>query len=100
MTAAWLVSMLCVGVMGFAIQRGATCTVAAVDEVLTKRQARRLVAMLEASLWVAGGLALAQLAHLAGSMPPGYAVSVWTVVGGALLGLGAWVNNQTKLANK
>jgi toxin CptA len=92
MTAAWLVAILCVGVMGFAIQRGATCTVAAVDEVLTQRRARRLVAMLEASLWVAGGLALAQLAHLAGSMPAGYAVSVWTVVGGALLGLGAWVN--------
>jgi uncharacterized membrane protein YedE/YeeE len=92
MTAAWLVAILCVGVMGFAIQRGATCTVAAVDEVLTKRRAHRLVAMLEASLWVAGGLALAQLAHLAGSMPAGYAVSAWTVVGGALLGLGAWVN--------
>ena len=92
MTAAWLVAILCVGVMGFAIQRGATCTVAAVDEVLTKRRAHRLVALLEASLWVAGGLALAQLAHLAGSMPAGYAVSAWTVFGGALLGLGAWVN--------
>jgi toxin CptA len=92
MTADWLVAILCVGVMGFAIQRGATCTVAAVDEVLTKRRAHRLLAMLEASLWVAGGLALAQLAHLSGSMPAGYAVSVWTIVGGALLGLGAWVN--------
>jgi len=92
MTAAWLVAILCVGVMGFAIQRGATCTVAAVDEVLTKRRAHRLVAMLEASLWVAGGLALAQLANLSGSMPAGYAVSAWTVVGGAVLGLGAWVN--------
>jgi uncharacterized membrane protein YedE/YeeE len=91
-TAAWLLAILCVGVMGFAIQRGATCTVAAVDEVLTKRRAQRLVAMLEASLWVAGGLALAQLAHLSGSMPAGYAVSAWTLIGGALLGLGAWVN--------
>ncbi len=92
MTAVWLVAMLCVGVMGFAIQRGATCTVAAVDEVLSKRRAHRLAAMLEASLWVAGGLALAQLANLAGSMPPGYEVSAWTVFGGALLGLGAWIN--------
>lgn len=92
MTAAWLVAVLCVGVMGFAIQRGATCTVAAVDELLTRRRAHRLLAMLEASLWVAGGLALAQLAHIPGSMPAGYAVSAWTVVGGALLGLGAWVN--------
>ena len=88
----WLVATLCVGVMGFAIQRGATCTVAAVDEIVSKRRAHRLLAMLEASLWVAGGLALAQLANLAGSMPVGYDVSVWTVAGGALLGLGAWVN--------
>lgn len=43
-------AILCVGVMGFAIQRGATCTVAAVEEVLTERRAHRLVAMLEASL--------------------------------------------------
>ena len=92
MTAAWLAAILCVGVMGFAIQRGATCTVAAVDEVLTKRRAHRLAAMLEASLWVAGGLTLARLADLAGSMPIGYSVSTWTLVGGALLGLGAWIN--------
>ena len=92
MTAAWLAAALCVGVMGFAIQRGATCTVAAVDEVLTKRRVHRLVAMLEASLWVAGGLALAQLAHLAGSMPASYEAGAQAVIGGALLGLGAWVN--------
>jgi len=92
MIAASMAAMLCVGVMGLAIQRGATCTVAAVEEVLTQRRAHRLVAMLEASLWVAGGLALAGLAHVAGSMPAGYAASAWTVVGGTLLGLGAWVN--------
>jgi hypothetical protein len=92
MTAVWFAAILCVGVMGFAIQRGATCTVAAVDELLTKRRAHRLVAMLEASLWVAGGLTLAHAFHLAGSMPAGYEASAWTVVGGAMLGLGAWVN--------
>lgn len=92
MTAVWLAAALCVGAMGFAIQRGGTCTVAAVDELLTQRRAHRLLAMLEASLWVAGGLVLAQLSHLAGSMPAGFAVGGWTVVGGALLGLGAWVN--------
>jgi toxin CptA len=90
--AAWMSATLCVGAMGFAIQRGATCTVAAVEEVLTQRRVDRLVAMLEASLWVAGGLALAQLAHVAGSMPVSYAASAWTVLGGSLLGLGAWVN--------
>ena len=90
--AVWLAAVLCVGAMGFAIQRGGTCTVAAVDEVLNKRRPYRLLAMLEASLWVAGGLALAQLGHLAGSMPAGYTANAWTVIGAVLLGLGAWVN--------
>ena len=92
MTTLWLAAALCVGAMGFAIQRGGTCTVAAVDELLCSGSARRLLAMLEASLWVAGGLTLAQLMHLAGSMPAGFALSAWAVAGGALLGLGAWVN--------
>lgn len=92
MTVAWLMAILCVGLMGFAIQRGGTCMVAAVDEVLSERRAHRLTAMLEASLWVVGGLALAQLAHWVGSMPGGYDITLWTVVGGVLLGLGAWVN--------
>jgi toxin CptA len=92
MTSIWIAAVLCVAAMGFAIQRGGTCTVAAVDELLSSRQAHRLVAMLEASLWVAGGLALAQLFHWGGGMPPGYAPSAWTVAGGVLLGLGAWVN--------
>ena len=89
---AFLLSALCAGVMGYAIQRGATCTVAAVDEVLTKRSARRLASLLEASLWVAGGLLLLQGLQLHPVMPKGYALSGWTVLGAALLGLGAWVN--------
>ena len=87
-----LVAVLCAGLMGYAIQRGATCTVAAVDELLTQRRANRLLAMGEASLWVAGGLALAQTLHLLPSMPAAYSVSGWVFAGAALLGIGAWVN--------
>ena len=39
----------CAALMGFAVQRGATCMVAAVDEIVTKRSANRLIAMLEAA---------------------------------------------------
>ena len=92
MVTLWILAILCAGLMGFAIQRGATCTVAAVDEMLTSGQANRLMALLEASLWVAGGLLLAQLANLSRSMPSGYAANVWTVIGGVLFGLGAWIN--------
>jgi toxin CptA len=83
---------LCVGTMGYAIQRGATCTVAAVDEIMSKGTTRRLAAFVEASLWVAGILALAQVCGLLARPPKGYALTQWTVIGGALLGLGAFVN--------
>ena len=89
---AFVFALLCAGVMGYAIQRGATCTVAAVDEVVTQRTSRRLLSLLEAALWVAGGLVVAETLHVLPKMPSGYAVSGWTVVGGALLGLGAYVN--------
>lgn len=89
---AFVVALLCAGTMGYAIQRGATCTVAAVDELLDKRSARRLASLAEASVWVAGGLLVAQALRLLPQMPPGYAVSGFTLLGAALLGLGAWVN--------
>ena len=88
----FLVAALCAGLMGYAIQRGATCTVAAVDEVVTRRTVSRLASLLEAALWVAGGLVVAEALHMLPKMPAGYAVSVWTVIGGALLGLGAYIN--------
>ena len=89
---AFLAAAISVGLMGYAIQRGATCTVAAMDELVTKRTGWRLISLLEASLWVAGGLLVAQALHLLGTMPAGYPVNAWTIVGGALLGLGAFVN--------
>jgi len=84
-------SALLAAVMGFAIQRGATCMVAAVDEIVAKRRFSRLAAMLAASLWVLGGLLIAQSLGALPRMPAGYAVTGWTIAGGALLGLGAFV---------
>lgn len=78
--------------MGFSIQRGATCTVAAVDELITTRKVNRLRSILEASLWVLGGLLAAQALHMLGKMPPGYAVTRFTIAGAVLLGTGAYIN--------
>ena len=89
---AFVLAALCAGVMGFAIQRGATCTVAAMDEVVNKRSGRRLASLAEASLWVAGGLLLLKLLHFLPQMPTGYVATGWTALGGVLLGLGAFVN--------
>jgi len=91
-SAAFVISLLCAGLMGFAIQRGATCTVAAVDEFVSKRKLNRLISMIEASLWVIGGLLIAEASHLLPKMPAGYAIGWLTIVGALLLGLGAFVN--------
>jgi len=90
-SAGFVIAALAAGVMGFSIQRGATCTVAAVDEALTQRTTRRLAALVEASLWVAAGLLVAAQFHW---LPPpsGYALNGWTIAGAILLGLGAFVN--------
>jgi hypothetical protein len=90
--AAFLLALGCAAVMGLAIQRGATCTVAAVDELLTQRRPTRLLAMLEASLWVGGGVLLARALGHATPGATGYALTGWTLLGAALLGLGAVVN--------
>jgi hypothetical protein len=83
---------LCAGLMGFAIQRGATCTVAAVEQVVHQRRTARLVALGEASLWVCAGLLVAHHLHLAMRWPTGHALTGRTLAGAALLGLGAFVN--------
>ncbi|HLZ79303.1 MAG TPA: YeeE/YedE thiosulfate transporter family protein [Sphingomonas sp.] len=88
----FLIALAAVGVMGFANQRGGTCTIAAIEEIVTDHRFGRLVAMFEASLWVAGGLTLlAGLGRLP-VMPVSYAVGVTTFAGGALFGIGAFVN--------
>jgi toxin CptA len=87
----FVVVALCAGTMGFAIQRGATCTVAAVEEVVARRGAGRLLALVEASAWVAGGLLIAHRLHWLAQVPMGYAVTGGTFAGAVLLGLGAFV---------
>jgi hypothetical protein len=87
----FVVAALCAATMGFAIQRGATCTVAAVEEVVQRRGAGRLIALVEASAWVAGGLLIAHRLHWLAQVPVGYALNGWTLVGAALLGIGAFV---------
>ena len=59
------IAAVCAALMGFAVQRGATCMVAAVDEIVSKKSANRLIAMLEASAIVACGIVIARFAgHL------------------------------------
>jgi len=91
MFATLAISALCAALMGFAIQRGGTCLVAAVDELVNKRQAKRLIALAEASALVACGMVVAELAGVLPMAPRAFAVTGWTVAGGMIMGLGAYV---------
>lgn len=86
-----IVAIVCATLMGFAIQRGGTCLVAAIDEAVSKRTVNRLLALAEASLLVAAGMVTAQLFGLLPMAPHAFALTGWTVVGGMIMGLGAYV---------
>lgn len=83
----------CALLMGAAIQRGATCTVAAVNELVDRHRATRLASLLEAALWVGGGLLVWRALPIAPPvLPTPYALCGWTLLGAAFLGFGAFVN--------
>jgi hypothetical protein len=86
------ISLLCALVMGYAIQRGATCTVAAVSQVCEQGRWGRFAGLMEAALWVAGGLLLARAFGFLPNLPSGHAVTASTILGGVLLGAGAYMN--------
>ena len=86
-----IVAIVCATLMGFAIQRGGTCLVAAIDEAVSTRTINRLRALAEASLLVAAGMVTAQLLRLLPMAPNAYALTAWTVIGGFIMGLGAYV---------
>lgn len=92
MTAALLIALPLVFVIGTAIQRGNTCTVVAFDDIVHHGSWDRFLSIVYTWLWVAGGLAL--LAVATGFTPSAhvYPVTLWSVVGGLILGAGAVVN--------
>jgi toxin CptA len=91
-TTGFAISLLCALVMGYAVQRGATCTVAAVGQVFEQGRWGRFAGLMEAALWVAGGLLLARALGFLPNLPSGHAVTAWTILGGILLGAGAYIN--------
>lgn len=79
----------CAAVMGYAIQRSGTCMVTAVDEFLDGRRTERLLALIEAGLWVSGSILVWRLFGGHTALPVGYPPSALSALGGVLLGLGA-----------
>ncbi|MFM5895568.1 MAG: YeeE/YedE thiosulfate transporter family protein [Novosphingobium sp.] len=89
---AFAVAMLAAAVMGFSIQQGGTCMVGAIGQLVVERRAGKAIALIECSLWVLA-LGIAVMATGYGfQASPNYPVGFSVVLGGALLGLGAWAN--------
>ncbi len=88
---ALIIAAVCAAIMGYAIQRGSTCIVAAVDELITKRRAHRFLSLAEAAAWVTAGALLWRILGRNIALPIGYPAGISTAAGGLLLGLGALV---------
>lgn len=78
--------------MGFAIQRGGTCMVSAVDHLVRQRSPSKLIALAECSLWTSLIGLIAGSTGFVIAASPFYPVGLETLVGGLLLGTGAWLN--------
>ncbi len=87
-----LASLALALLMGFAIQRGGTCLVAAIEEAVQRRRWTRFAALLEATLWVMAGLIALRALGLLPMVPMGFSLHWGAVTGGLLLGVGALVN--------
>jgi len=86
------IAMAAIGLMGFANQRGPICTVGAIREIVTERRYVRFAALLEAAIWVGAGLVILEGSALLPRVPHGYGTNAATLLGGALLGLGSFIN--------
>lgn len=90
--AAFALGLLAIGLLGFANQRGGLCTVQAIEDILQRRDFGRLLALIEAALWVAAGLVLLGAVGVRRVMPAAFEATLYTVLGGVLLGIGAVIN--------
>lgn len=89
---ALLAALLAAAGMGFAIQQGGTCMVAAVDQLVRQRSPAKLLSLAECSLWTSALGLGAVMAGFTFMASPGYPLGPATVLGGLLLGAGAWLN--------
>lgn len=87
-----VIALLLVFGIGMAVQRGNTCTVVAIDDIVHRRSWARALSIVFTWFWVAGGLTLVWLIGGPRFDARTFPVTAWSVVGGLLLGLGAVVN--------
>ena len=90
-------ALLAGAVLGASAHRAGLCTVKAVAEVMTSRRGQIMWSFVKASLWTAGGLALASL--LGRDVGLGQrAITISGLFGGLLFGLGAGWNGSCSVS--
>ena len=89
----YFVSLPLAALLGFAVHRASLCTVSTMAEIFSTRKAFMLAAMLKAVLWVMA-VSVPILLFLPGTVTPNrsYAITVVSITGGFLFGVGAAVN--------
>ncbi len=85
------ISLVLAFIMGMAIQRSNMCMVVGFDDFIHRRSAVRLLTILSTWMMVPGGLAILNLMTGYQLQVKVFPVTVWSVVGGLLLGIGAVV---------
>lgn len=92
MVTSWVFAFALSFMMGLVIQRGGTCTVAAIHELVHKKSSDRIRALLETALWVLAGEFI--LAGIGLTMPPvsNWQITIMTMIGAGMLGIGALIN--------
>ncbi|USG62579.1 YeeE/YedE family protein [Sneathiella marina] len=90
------ISIVCIGLaglIGFSAHRASLCSVRAVEELLTTRRGFMLASFVKSSLWVMGATLLITLfVPVDVMMTVGKELSLLTLVGGLLFGVGATIN--------
>lgn len=89
---ALLAALLAAAGMGFAIQQGGTCMVSALDQLVRQRLPGKLLALAECSLWTSALGLVVVMSGFGFMASPAYPLGLATVLGGLLLGAGAWLN--------
>lgn len=90
------IGIVCVGlagVIGFAAHRASLCSVRAVEELLTTRRGFMIASFVKSSMWVMGATLLITLfVPVDVMMTVGKELSLLTLVGGLVFGVGATIN--------
>ncbi len=87
------IAVVLAGIIGFAAHRANLCTVLAMEEVLSTRRAFMLFSFVKAAMWVFGVTLIAAWVMPSDLLSQaGWQLSIMTVAGGFLFGIGATIN--------